>query len=105
MKWNDAELCKQVERHSSWVVQGIKQKHKKLYDKLKIGLKVYADIQNGDKEDIVLIHNDDIKIFCICNRFSYGLYKLLLYAKVKNVEELIDNDSLRSNWDKVKGFK
>jgi hypothetical protein len=113
LKWIDAELAKQMEVDRPWISQGIKI-HENLYKHLMKGLKVYCKIVNGEFESFTLASlifrsskNEDIKLFCICNRFNSKTYELLILSEVNSVEDLLNDKeaSISRNWEKVRSFR
>ena len=105
LKWKDAELARQMGRKSSWITQGIKI-HGKLYKQLMKGLEIYCKMENGDIKPVWVKDNEDLKLFCTCNRFNAKVYLLLQLAGVKKVGDLLeeDNSIIVRNWAKVKDF-
>lgn len=105
LKHIDAELARQMNRPTPWITQGIKI-HDKLYRQLKKGLKVYCEIENGDREPVKVMDSEDLKLFCSCNRFNAKVYLLLQLAGIKKVGDLLDNKNsvIERNWNKVKDF-
>ena len=100
-----AELGRQMIIKSSQITQGVSI-HEKLYEQLMKGLKIYCGIENGDIEPVEVKENEDLKLFCVCNRFNAKTYLLLRLAGVKKVGDLLDkeNSIINRNWAKVKEF-
>ena len=105
LKWKDAELARQMGRKSSWITQGIKI-HGKLYKQLMKGLEIYCKIENGDLEQTKVTDNENLKMFCTCNRFNAKVYLLLQLAGTKKVGDLLDkeNSVINRNWARVQEY-
>tara|TARA_R110002096_G_scaffold28583_1_gene86564 strand:- start:250 stop:582 length:333 start_codon:yes stop_codon:yes gene_type:complete len=105
LKYIPAELARQMGKESAWITQGIKI-HKKLYARLLEGLKVYCSIENGDLEQVAVKENEQLKLFCSCNRYNAKTYLLLRLAGVKKVGDLLDkeNSVINRNWARVQEY-
>jgi hypothetical protein len=92
LKWNDAEMARQLGLAPSQIKQKIKDKEINLYNALK-DLKTYCMWQNGETTKPRLKQRADVKIYC--NRFFHkdetqadACYLLLQFAGVE-LEELV----------------
>ena len=105
-KWDKpAELARQMDCKSSWITQGVSI-HEKLYNQLMNGLKVYCMIENGEILPGEVEENNELKYFCICNKFNAKTYLLLRLAGVKKVGDLLDEENtvINRNWARVQEF-
>lgn len=111
IKWDsDAELGRQMNIKSSQITQGIVI-HANLHEQLKKGLLTYGKLINANAGSSVCFlsdiqDNEQLKLFCVCNRFNAKTYLLLRLAGVKKVGDLLDkeNSIINRNWAKVKEF-
>lgn len=99
LKWNDAEMARQLGLAPSQVKQKIKDEEINLYNALKSGLKTFCQWKNGDTTKPKLKQRADLKIYC--NRFFHkdeaqadACYLLLQFAGVE-VEEILLNRTLK----------
>tara|TARA_R110000751_G_scaffold258892_1_gene358258 strand:+ start:381 stop:776 length:396 start_codon:yes stop_codon:yes gene_type:complete len=101
---NDAELARIAKIGRSNICQGIRRNHPALYRYLMEGLSVHCNMENGDMKKVKAISNKALRVFCISHRYSPGLYNLLLLSSVEKIEDLLDTEYLKSNWEKVKDY-